>query len=363
MTESCDKYLPLTIFICIFLLITGCNTLNNLLDEEYPGESGPGINVGSLEIGITNLAPKSLDSGSLGYTSCTVSPLKVEVSHDKSSWITLLEFSDRTIDLANSSDALDRLSIIGKKENLVAESFANARLYIKSIKRDSIPQINYTANPDTPLNKKDYIVLDSSISFRVEAQKNTLLIFDIDSSQAMNNLDMSGITNEIISMFTDLNLIPYLDPLSDRDGVWCNGSIYGYYKENILKNNLNAQIGTISFFDNDRKNQGIYTFSSGRYAGMSGNLKIEDNPFAKYGRILFFLSSNYSEGIWISDREKSEGNFFLNTLWPYSSNGILTDSLGGQYGDFTLYNKKSLFKVAGKWKITITEETGSVYFY
>lgn len=351
------------IFILGLAVLTGCNTLNDVLDDEYPGASGPGENLGSLEIGITNLSPKSLNSSGLGYTSCTINPMKVEVSHDGSSWVTLLDLDGQTIELADTNDALDRLSILGKKENLIAESYTNSRLTIKQVKRDSTPLINYVASPDTLLNKKEYIFLTCPLSFRIEANKKTLLIFDIDSSQPMNSLDMSGMTCEISSMFSNLNMIPYLDPLSDRDGVWCNGTMYGYYKGNILKNNINTQIGTISFFTGDNSDQGIYTFSSGRYAGMSGNVKLEKNPFAMYGRILFFLNANYSEGIWISDREKAQGSFFLNSVWPYASTGILTDSFGIQYGEFTLNNKRSLYKISGNWKINATEEKGSVFFY
>ncbi|PKK92076.1 MAG: hypothetical protein CVV64_01270 [Candidatus Wallbacteria bacterium HGW-Wallbacteria-1] len=348
----------LVLIIPIITTLSGCSAL----DSRFPGESGPGSSPGIVSVAITNTAPKSLQTGSLGYTSCKVSVTRAEISPDGSSWFDVCKMAGETVELASPSDAMDKLHLLGEKSFNVAESFSRARVHLRHLSRDSSPPVSYTADPANPLLPLPELIVESQHYFTLAQGKTTMLYFDVDSSQDMSGvMGKSTLSGEVRSMFTNIRLFSYLDPESDRDGVWSNGTIFGYYHDNLLKDETNHQIGTIAYQQDSM--EGNYLISTGRWKGLAGNFTVYNDSFAKYGRLLFVLGSGYDSGVWVSDRTKGEGYFSLNSIWPYAKSGIIVDTLGIQRGTITLNEKLSFSKIAGDWYITGEDERGKIFVY
>lgn len=350
--------------LLLILLIGGAGLCQGCsqLDSFFSDDSGPGSNPGIVEVAVTNTAPKSLSTGGLGYTSCKVAITGAEISPDGSNWFSVLELAGETVELASAADAMDRIHILGQKSFNVTEAFSKARVHLNYVFRDSTPSVNYTADPDNPLVTMPIVSAQADSYFTLAQGRTTLLYFDIDSSQEMTGIAGSGaLSCEVRAMFTNICLFPYLDPESDKDGAWSNGTIYGYYHDTLLKDSTNTQIGTLAY--QSETLTGNYLVSTGKWKGMKGTFEVYREAFAKYGRMLFVLNSGYDSGVWLSDQTKSEGYFSLNSIWPYARTGILVDTLGIQVGTMTLNDKLSFYKIAGDWSLTSTSETGKIYVH
>lgn len=331
------------------------------LDNKYPGDTGPGSNSSTLALGFTNTNPRHLSSGSLGYSRCSMVITDIEVTPDESTWFKVWSSPGTTVELADPDKALDAVTLVGTKSSMIPDFLSAGRVTVTKLIRDTAAPVNFVASPDNPFDRIDPMVLTAKLSFSLAPDKTTLFMFDVDSSQEMTGIRERGLSVEARSMFTEIRLMPYLEPLSDRDGVWSNGTIHGFYKGYELKDSNSQQIASLAF--GEGSNEARYLITNGKYKGISGKAYLEVNAFAKYGRILFLIDASHAGGMWVSDQAKAEGYFIMNSYWPYATTASMTDLLGYGFGSMTFREDRTLYKVTGDWAIDGTAEKGVVFMY
>lgn len=345
-------------FFLVALLTAGCS---GYFDEKFPGDIGPGSNSSTLALGFTNSNPRHLASGSLGYSRCSMVITGIEVSPDESTWFKVWSSPGVTVELADPAKALDAVTVVGSKSAMIPDFLSAGRVTVTKLTRDTVIPVDFVANSDNPFDRIDPMLLKAKLSFSLAPDKTTLFIFDIDSSQEMTGIREGGLSVEARAMFTEIRLLPYLEPLSDRDGVWSNGTVHGYYKGYELKDSNSQQIATLAF--GEGSNEARYLITNGKYKGVSGKAFLEVNAFAKYSRILFVMDATHAGGMWLSDQVKAEGYFAMNSYWPYATSAVMTNFLGYGYGALTFRENRTFHKVTGDWTIDGSAEKGVVFVY